>query len=300
MSLLQMDHVSKAYDGTQAIDDLSLAVEAGEIVGLLGPNGAGKTTCVRLLTGVIHPDQGELKVLGLDPTLQGDALRRQCGVLTESAGLYPHISGRDNLLFFGRLYGSDDLDRCDELLDRFGLQEAKHRSVGTYSTGMKKRLGIARALLHRPTLLFLDEPTNGLDPEGARDLLTYIQYLNRDERVTVVVCTHLLRQVESLCHRYIFLHRGRLLEVGTLKELETKYLTDIKLALETDIPEASLREAGFTVLAAAAERTVLRIADRSQVPEVLRQVTALGSVYSAEILERDLETLYFKVRGEQA
>ncbi len=300
MAVLLMEAVMKAYNGTPAIQDLSLTVDSGEIVGLLGPNGAGKTTCVRLLTGVIHPDAGKLKVLGLDPQTDGDELRQQCGVLTESAGLYPHMSGQDNLLFFGQLYGVRDRQRCDELLDQFGLKEAKDRNVGTYSTGMKKRLGIARALLHRPRLLFLDEPTNGLDPEGARDLLTYIRRLNEDEDVTVVLCTHLLRQVESLCHRYIFLHRGQLLEEGTLPTLEAKYLQDIKLALETDISEAALREAGFTLLAPLQRRPVLRIGDRSQIPEVLRSITQLGSVYSAEILERDLETLYFKVRGDRA
>lgn len=166
--IIEVNSINKSFSGQKVIDNLSFAVNRGEIVGFLGPNGSGKTTTIRLLNGVITPDSGKIMVWGLNPNSSGEEIRRRSGVMTESAGLYRSLSGIENLRFFAGLYGLNKPEaRINELLVDFGLEEAKDKKVGAYSTGMKKRLGIAKALLHSPELLFLDEPTTGLDPGSA-------------------------------------------------------------------------------------------------------------------------------------
>lgn len=278
--LIELYQVSKRYGQQQVLQDLSFHVHPGEVVGLLGPNGSGKTTTVRLLNGVIRPDQGAITVSGYNPAHDGDNIRRLSGILTESAGFYPHMTGLENLKFFSDLYGVTDRRRPLELLEEFGLSEAGDKQVGTYSTGMKKRLGLARALLHRPSILFLDEPTNGLDPEGIRMVLEAIVRLNRRDGTTMILCSHLLQQLEQVCHRYLFIQGGRLIEQGTMAELEEKYRGERMLEVETD-----------------QGRVTYPVADRAAIPDLLRRLTQETNVYGAALKQPDLESIYFKIRG---
>ncbi|MFY9450147.1 MAG: ABC transporter ATP-binding protein [Bacillota bacterium] len=289
--------VYKSYRKDPVIKDLSFTVSEGEIVGLLGPNGCGKTTTVRLLNGVISSDQGSIEVFGLKPEESGEDIRRLSGVLTESAGLYPHMSGRANLEFFADLYGVEDKGRVDQLLKDFGLFEHKDKKVGSYSTGMKKRLGIAKALLHNPKLLFLDEPTNGLDPEGARDLLVYIKKLNEEKGVTIFLCTHILNHAENLCDRFLFMADGTIIEEGTLAEVEARYLKEFLVEVETDIAEEKLPEelkASFS--SRDGNKLVFKVASKEHIPQLLAKLLEVGPVYTSRILGRDLEIMYFKIR----
>lgn len=293
---LQMNHVAKGFAGRPVLTDLSLTAYRGEIVGFIGPNGSGKTTTVRLLNGVIDPDSGTISVGGYDPRPDGEAVRRMAGVLTESAGLYLNMSGRQNLRFFADLYGVDEPGRADALLEEFGLADAADRKVGTYSTGMKKRLGLARALLHRPQVLFLDEPTNGLDPEGIRMVLGYIRRLNERDGTTVMICSHLLQQLEQVCHRYLFLQGGRVVEQGTLAELEARYLPTVTLEVETDLALAGGEYHGVPAARVGQGRIAFTLPGRDDVPHLLRRLAQEASVYSAVPVQRDLEALYFKIR----
>ncbi|NLC51770.1 MAG: ABC transporter ATP-binding protein [Firmicutes bacterium] len=295
--VIEAKSISKSFSGVKVIQDLSFFIRSGEIVGLLGPNGSGKTTTVRLLNGVITADAGHIRVVGLNPFTEGDTLRRRCGVLTESAGLYRELSGEENLLFFAQLYGiKNAVRRVKELLSDFQLTEHKDKKVSIYSTGMLKRLGIARALLHKPQILYLDEPTTGLDPEGARDLLEYIKNLNQKYNVTILLCTHLLKQVQTLCHRFIFIHKGQLLEEGTLQELEDKYLRELSLKVETDLSFHGQSFESYPILKKEPGAVVFRVQNKEAIPLLLRKILKKGPLYSAEICGRDLETLYFKVR----
>jgi ABC-2 type transport system ATP-binding protein len=162
---------------------------------------------------------------------------------------------------------------------------------------MKKRLGIARALLHEPEILFLDEPTTGLDPEGARDLIDHIARLNRERQVTIILCTHLLKQVEHLCHRFIFLHDGRAIEQGTLSQIEAKYLGEVSVKVETDLAWGEAIYRRWHVEERGEGYLVFRAGGREQIPDLLRDVLDEAPIYSAEIVGRDLETLYFRVRS---
>src|SRR5690625_4955393 len=179
--MISASGVSKSFGDRSAVNDLSLVVRSGEIVGLIGPSGSGKTTMIRLFSGLLRADAGSTHVNGLDPLMHGELVRKQCGVLTESADFYRHMSALDNLKFFADLYGVTDASRPEELLETAGLGDDRNRKVGGFSTGMRKRLGFAKALLHRPRILFLDEPTNGLDPDATREVLSAIRRLNETE-----------------------------------------------------------------------------------------------------------------------
>ncbi|HWI65022.1 MAG TPA: ABC transporter ATP-binding protein [Symbiobacteriaceae bacterium] len=277
--MIELNGISKRFGQHPVLQNFSMQVGRGEIVGLLGPNGSGKTTSIRLMNGVIQPDAGSITVAGYDPTHDGEAIRRISGILTETAGFYVGMTGLENLRFYAELYGVTDRKRPLELLEEFGLTEAKDKKLGTYSTGMKKRLGLAKALLHRPEILFLDEPTNGLDPEGIRMVLDYIAKLNRREGTTIFLCSHLLQQLEVVCHRYVFIQSGRVIEQGTHADLEAKYVKEAVLKVETD-----------------QGTTEHRLAGREAVPAFLRELTQKQAVYGASLVNTDLESLYFKIR----
>jgi len=314
--LINLRQVSKSFAHRKVIDDLSIAIGDSEVVGLLGPNGSGKTTVIRLINGLLRPDQGSITVMGLNPVTEGQAVRQASGVLTESADFYRHMTGLDNLRFFASLYQVHDAGRPEELLRTFGLGGDSDELVGAYSTGMRKRLGLAKALLQQPAMLFLDEPTNGLDPEGTRVVLEAIRELQQHHDTTILICSHLLEQLESVCERYLFIRQGRLIEQGTLQELRAKHHQPLTLEVITDLeqPEdGSYRSAGVTIadkavvagLPAAGpsgrplRRLRFTLSADAAVPEFLRQLIQDAQVYGAEVTEQSLESLYFRIqRGD--
>ncbi len=291
--IIELVDVCRSFSGRPVINGLALTVGQGDVLGLVGPNGSGKTTTVRLCTGVLPATSGSVRVLGLDPATNGGAVRRASGVLTESAGFYAHLTGTENLDFFARLGGPVEAGRVRRLLDEVGLAEAAERKVGTYSTGMRKRLGLARALVHRPTLLFLDEPTNGLDPDGIRDVLALLSTLAKASGTTMVVCSHLLQQLEVVCNRYVFIDAGRAIATGTRDELETRFGTGLLLELDTDAP-ASLLPVGARAIGAG--RWDVPLASRDDVPGLVHRVAASARVYGATLKRPTLEQLYFRIR----
>jgi ABC-2 type transport system ATP-binding protein len=212
--------LTKQFGAVLALDGLDLDVPQGSIFGLLGPNGAGKTTTIRILTGLARPTTGSASVAGIDVGLDQPELRRRLGYLDQDPRFYSWMKGRELLELVGRLHGlasSELRAQVAEMLARTGLSAAAERRIGGYSGGMRQRLGIAQALLHRPQLLFLDEPVSSLDPEGRRDLLALIADLRGE--ATVVFSTHVLSDVERICDRVAILDRGRLATEGPLEEL---------------------------------------------------------------------------------
>jgi ABC-2 type transport system ATP-binding protein len=221
MHAIETEGLSKGYPGgVEAVRDLTLVVDAGEIFGFLGPNGAGKTTTVRLLNGSLLPSAGRSLILGMGS--QDEGVRSATATLTEQARMYEKLSVAENLSFFAAMYGQDNgcsEHRIEELLHRMRLWEKRDAKLGTLSTGQRKRAQIARALLHRPRLLFLDEPTSGLDPEAAGEVTALIGELAREEGATVFLCTHNLPLAERTCDRFGFLSGGRLVAQGRTGEL---------------------------------------------------------------------------------
>jgi ABC-2 type transport system ATP-binding protein len=219
---IETHELSRSFASGPALEGLSLVVEPGEVLALLGPNGAGKTTTVRLLNGVLSPDRGWSRVLGRDPVADGDEVRRHTGVLTENAGLDDRLTTRENLMFTARVRGfSPDAStrRVNDLLERFGMEDRADDLTQGFSTGQRKRVALARALLHDPDVLFLDEPTSGLDPEAAGEVTSLIRELAREEGATVFLCTHNLPLAETTCDRFGFLNEGRMVAQGRTGEL---------------------------------------------------------------------------------
>ena len=284
----------RSFDGRPAVAGISLDVRSGEVFGILGPNGSGKTTTVRLLNGLISPDSGEMRVLGLDPVTQGDQVRRHTGVLTESPSLNEGLTVYDNLEFYGTLYGipADALPgRIKTALERMGLTSRMRDKAGGLSKGMKQRLAIARAILHEPPVLFLDEPTSGLDPEAAEQINALILDLKRQGH-TVFLCTHRLTEAERVCDRFAFFSQGRILATGTKAELERLLGGGLRVELEFagEIPAAlaGTRD-GQTLQATVSTREA--IADL-----VEAAVTAGGRVLRVSPLTPSLEDIYFALQ----
>jgi ABC-2 type transport system ATP-binding protein len=206
---LSVRRLSKRFGERLAVDDVSFTVAAGDIYGFLGPNGAGKTTTVRMLVGLVHPTAGEVRVLGEPLTARARGPLRRTGAIVEAPAFYPYLSGRDNLRMLADLTGPCPRSRLDAVLERVDLLDRAGDPVRIYSHGMKQRLAIAAALLPGPELILLDEPTNGLDPMGIRDVRALLQSLARDDGLTVFLSSHLLAEVEQVCNRGCLLVAGR-------------------------------------------------------------------------------------------
>jgi ABC-2 type transport system ATP-binding protein len=218
---VEADALVKRYGALVAVDGLSFSAAAGEILGVLGPNGAGKTTAIRVLTTILDPTGGNFSVAGV-PQSRPAEIRRRIGVLPESAGYPERLTGEEFLRFHARLYGRSRNDAraiAATLLDEVGLAERARSLVESYSRGMRQRLGIARALVNEPRVVFLDEPTLGLDPAGQRQMLAIIRRIAGERGATVLLSTHLLAEVEEICSRVLILNRGRLVAEGTVAEV---------------------------------------------------------------------------------
>ncbi len=216
------ENLTRSFARLRAVDRLSLEVPTGVIFGFLGPNGAGKTTTIRLLMGLLDATSGQAKVFGFDAQKQAGEIRQRTGALLEHSGLYEHLSAEDNLEFYGRIWhlsAAERKARIKELLDHLGLWERRKESVGTWSRGMRQKLSIARALLHRPGLIFLDEPTAGLDPVMSATLRDDLAALVKHEGVTVFLTTHNLTEAEKLCSLIAVIRQGKLLAIGHPDEL---------------------------------------------------------------------------------
>ena len=215
---LELRSLCKRFGPKEVVTDLSFRVEPGEVFGFLGPNGAGKTTTMRMVLGLIRPSAGKLLVLGEEMPAGGRRVLPQVGPLVETPALYPNLSGRDNLAVFGAELGGAPWSRVDELLALVGLGDRGRDRVARYSLGMRQRLGLAVALLHRPRLLLLDEPANGLDPAGIREIRSLLRNLS-SAGTTVFISSHVLGEVERVCDRVAILRRGRLAYLGDLSSL---------------------------------------------------------------------------------
>lgn len=244
--VIQTQELTKYYGNFVAVDRLNLVVEPGEIFGLLGPNGSGKTTIILMLLGLTEPTSGTVRVMGLDPARQPLSVKSRVGYIPDQVGFYDDLTARENLIYIAKLNGiprSEAYRRIDEALERMGLTEVMDRPVGTYSRGMRQRLGVAEVLIKRPALIIMDEPTLGLDPEAAREFLDIIRNL-KAQGITVLVASHLLHQVQAVCDRVGLFRRGRMVLEGTVEELARRVLGGgYRVHVEATGPQAAILEA---------------------------------------------------------
>ena len=221
MKAIQVENLTRDYNGFRAVDHINFTVEPGEIFGFLGPNGAGKTTTIKMLTGQLRPSEGTARVMGCDVVEERQQLKPQIGVVFDSQNVYERLSARDNLIFTARLYGVER-KRVDAVLKMVGLTQRAKEKVKTYSNGMKQRLVIARALLHEPKVLFLDEPTRGLDPNVARDIRAFVVKL-AEQGVTVFLTTHYMEEADHLSNCVAILDQGKIVAQGTPEALKAQH-----------------------------------------------------------------------------
>lgn len=286
MHAIETKELGKRYsNGVVGLEGLSLYVERGEICGLLGPNGAGKSTTVRLLNGTLTPTSGTSTILGTSQNTE--EIRKSTATLAESAQLYEHLSVADNLRFYGALYDMDrkDIDRrIDELLDRLDLGGKHNLKLGSFSTGMRKRVQLARVLLHRPQLLFLDEPTSGLDPEGSVHVINLIDSLAREEGTTVLLCTHNLPLAERICDSYGLLDHGNLAAFGKKESLFASVTDEQRVRITSQLGEE-----------------VHNFEDEGQINDLIQAVIARGGrIRDVTVEEPSLEDVYFHYVGSSA
>lgn len=310
-AVITINQLTRRFEETVAVDNLSLEVHTGEIFGFLGHNGAGKTTTVRLLNGVIEATSGSMSVLGLDPQVDGPALRARTGVLTETPSMDERLTAWDNLSIYADLYGVPQVNvhqRINELLAEFDLAERANERVSGYSKGMKQRLALARALLHKPELLFLDEATSGLDPIAAHHVNDLIDRMARRENRTVFMCTHNLVEAQKLCDRVAVLEHGRLVALGTPAELTRQYVRRLDVEIEVAEDQVSttlgiLRSLPNLVLGEPAQPNgtlVVTINGRESIPEVLACLMQNHvRVFRLSPQEVNLEQVYFTLHAEK-
>lgn len=238
--------LTKQYGETTVVNALDLRLHAGEVFGLLGPNGAGKTTTILMLLGLVEPTSGTVEVLGLDPARYPLEVKSRVGYLPDAVGFYDSLTGRENLRFTARLnqLSKDETEkRIAELLEEVGLNDAADRPTGTYSRGMLQRLGIADALVKRPQVLILDEPTTSIDPEGVAEMLALIRGLAEERAVTVLLSSHLLHQVQAVCDRVAIFVRGTVVAQGAPHELAAKNTGPEQVEVQTKADQAQVRAA---------------------------------------------------------
>jgi ABC-2 type transport system ATP-binding protein len=310
-TIISAENLTRRFGNNIAVDDLNFEVRSGEVFGFLGHNGAGKTTTVRLLNGVLESHGGSMRVLGLDPIADGPALRARTGVLTESASLDNRLTARDNLHIYADLFGvprGSVTSRAAELLEFFELSEHADARVATYSTGMRQRLALARTLLHNPEMLFLDEPTAGLDPVAAHQVNELIDSLSREQGRTVFLCTHNLVEAQKLCDRVAVMEHGRLVALGTPAELARQYVRRLDVHIET-APEQM--ETALAILSNASSLTrglprrtngslTLTVTGREAIPDLLTLLVNQNiRVYRLAANEPSLEDVYFALHSEK-
>lgn len=303
--MIETHDLSKQFHDFMAVDGVNLSVDAGQVLALLGQNGAGKTTTVRMLTALLNPTRGWARVAGYDVVKNGHDVRSSVGVLTEQHGLYMRMTAIEYLDYFGQIYNiapSARKSRSEHLLEYFGLTEAAKRRIGEYSKGMRQKLALARAMMHDPGVLLLDEPTSAMDPESARLVRDEIARLKSSQR-TIVICSHNLTEVEALADKIAIIYRGRILLQGTLEELKKNVLglpeyeakfTDAWDSSRLELPE------GVEILSRTATSLKVRV-ERPQAsnPMILNALSrGSASVMAFQEEARTLEQVYLKVMAE--
>ena len=295
--LLSISGLTKRFGEITAVDDLDLEVRAGEVVGFLGPNGSGKSTTVSMILGLIHPTAGRIELFGDDLRDHPEHVRRRVGAIVEAPAFYPYLSGRDNLRALAIAAGGVPEARIDELLDLVGLADRAGSQYKTYSLGMKQRLGLASTLLTDPELVILDEPTNGLDPAGQREIRALIPRLASEGRA-VLLASHLLHEVEQVSDRVAIIRKGRLLREGTIAGMvRGGNFLDVEVADPLRAADV-LRSLPFVDEVVVNGRRLQVVAAAECSPDVNRALAAEG-LYAAEIVRRrsTLEDVFLELTG---
>ncbi|WP_062105779.1 ABC transporter ATP-binding protein [Bacillus niameyensis] len=299
-SVVELKHVSKVIRGKKIIDDLSFEIVEGEVFGFLGPNGAGKTTTIRMIVGLIGMSSGEITICGKDVKKDFEEAIQHVGAIVENPEMYKYMSGYHNLLQAARLIQGVTKEKIDEVVELVGLKDRIHDKVKTYSLGMRQRLGIAQSLLHNPKVLILDEPTNGLDPAGIREIRDYLRSLAREKNLSIIVSSHLLSEMEMMCDRIAIIQKGKLINVQYVQE-DTEVMKRTYSCI-VDNPKKALqllKKQGYQINIRSNELELML--DKEEVPEVINYLVHHDLlIYEMKKLSRSLEDRFLEITNNGA
>lgn len=289
-SIIEVNHLSKQFKDTLAVDDLSFSVNQGDVYGFLGQNGAGKSTSIRMLLTLIKPTKGEIKIFGKDLSSHRSQILKQVGAVIEKPDMYKYLSAYDNLKIFAKMSGIKvSKTLLMDQLKMVGLAERAHSKVKTFSQGMKQRLGIAVALIHDPQLIILDEPTNGLDPQGIADIRNLILHLSREKGKTIVVSSHLLSEIEVIANRMLIIDKGKKIVEGNVAELLDPAHTLIEIETKDDaVAKEKLQQTQWASFLQPGKQLQLKM-HKDDVPRLTNDLVQMGiqimSINSSHSLE---------------
>ncbi|GGD75961.1 ABC transporter ATP-binding protein [Paenibacillus nasutitermitis] len=298
--VVQLKNVTKVIGRRTIIDHLTLDLPQAEVFGFLGPNGSGKTTTIRMMVGLMAMSDGDVIIRGHSIRTDFEKAIRHVGAIVENPEMYKYLSGYQNLLHYSRMVPGITRQRIEEVVELVGLKTRINDKVKTYSLGMRQRLGVAQAIMHKPSLLILDEPTNGLDPAGIRELRDYLRKLTKEEGITVFVSSHLLSEMELMCDRVAIIQAGKLIDVRSIRQ-GVPLASDLNRVLfEVDRPDEVaelLAEAG----AVREQDAVLLNADREGVAQINARLVSAGyNVYGIRILNKSLEEQFLEMTGGES
>ncbi|MEH7609814.1 ABC transporter ATP-binding protein [Gottfriedia acidiceleris] len=297
--VLELKSVNKTISNQKIIKDISFELYKGEVLGLLGPNGSGKTTTMRMIVGLMSITSGEIYIQGNSIKNNFKESIKQIGAMIETPAFYPFYSGYKNLLYFARMLEGVSKERVLEVIDLLGLSNAIHKKFSTYSLGMKQRLGIAQALLHNPSILILDEPTNGLDPAGVREIRDYLKRIAEFEQTAILLSSHLLSEIELICDRSIIIQNGQFVESIDLNDKSGE-----KLFIEIVVKSTKAFESSFTnkdnkyKFDVINDRSIMFEIDEEEIPSLMKELVLAGiEIYYVTRKKERLEDLFIQLTG---
>ncbi len=297
---MELQDVHKSIGNKQIIKGLNFTIKRGEVFGFLGPNGAGKTTTIRMMVGLMKITSGDIKINGVSIKNNFKEAIQYVGAIVENPEMYPFMSGWKNLKHYARMIPDITDERIKEVIRLVGLEKAIHEKVGKYSLGMRQRMGIAQALLHQPSILILDEPTNGLDPAGIREIRTYIRNLAEQEQVSVIVSSHLLSEIELMCDRIGIIKNGELITVEEVQDTNTEndHVT-VKLDVDDNEKVKSILQAQLELETKIVQDRVVANLAKSTVPQLVRKLVEEDiAIYEVAVERSRLEDKFFELIGE--
>ena len=318
-TILEANGLVKKFGDFVAVNDVSFTMEAGEVFGLLGPNGAGKSTTISMLTCLFPPNEGDMRIFGHDVVKNAAEVKKLIGVVPQDIALYPTLSARDNLSFFGEMYGlkgRDLKERVETVIDYVAMRERAKDAIKTYSGGMKRRINLAAGLVHSPKLLFLDEPTVGVDPQSRNHIFESVERLNKEQGMAILYTTHYMEEAERLCDRVGIIDRGKIIALDTPKNLVGMLGGGIiQVGLERDDEELRKEVSGLSEVRSAdyiqqmdvddemSTKVILKVEARTHANAALVQLIQLFNkkdvqMLSLETLEPNLETVFLHLTGK--
>lgn len=297
--VLELKNVSKTMGKRKVVNNISFNVNEGEIFGFLGPNGAGKTTTIKMITGLLSIDEGEIKVSGKDVKKEFEKALENVGGIIENPEMYGYLSGKENLEIFAELHGKISKSRINEVVKLVKLENRINDKVKKYSLGMRQRLGVAQALLHKPKLLILDEPTNGLDPMGIKELRDTLRELAEKEGLAVLVSSHLLSEMELMCDRFGIIDLGKIIDIKSLKDIKDSEGTENLYQIDVENINESINiiNSYYTNIKVKKSNEKLELtASRDEIAKIIKTLIDNGYlVYEVSIVAKSLEEEFIKV-----